>query len=102
MFIYRKSRVNPTKLFGDRITPVQYSERTVKVKYGKGGQDMVQVFKDFEFSPFDGNPFIGSFEAGKITFEFEVPVELGDPLALSRGRLQVSSAVPNGPERPAT
>ena len=74
----------------------------MKVKYGKGGQDMVQVFKDFEFSPFDGNPFIGSFEAGKITFEFDVPVELGDPLALSRGRLQVSSAVPNGPERPAT
>jgi hypothetical protein len=53
-------------------------------------RNKVQVFKDFEFSSFDANPFIGSFEAGKITFEFDVPVELGD-------RLQVSSAVPNGP-----
>ncbi len=69
VFIYRKARVNPTNLFGEiALRPVQYPKRTVKVRYREGGQDKVEKFKDFKFTPFDRNPYIGSFKAGKVTF----------------------------------
>lgn len=67
-YIYRRARVSPTNLFGEiALRPSQYPKRKVRVRYTEHGQPREQVFDDFRFSPFDRNPFIGSFEAGSIS-----------------------------------
>ncbi|MHC4952553.1 MAG: endonuclease/exonuclease/phosphatase family protein [Planctomycetota bacterium] len=68
-YIYRKSKVKPRELFGElALRPREYPKRTVRVRYKKGKTEKVEVFKKFRFTPFDRNPFIGSFRSGNIDF----------------------------------
>ncbi len=68
-FIFRKDKVTPGKLFSElSFRPIQYPKRNVTVNWSKKGKPQKQVFKKFRFSPFDRNPYIGSFQAGKINF----------------------------------
>ena len=69
-FVHRKNKVTPTNLFGEvALRDREFPKRTVRVKWtDKQGTQRVDVFKGFKFRPFDRNPFIGSFEAGKLTF----------------------------------
>jgi endonuclease/exonuclease/phosphatase family metal-dependent hydrolase len=68
-FVYRTSTVVPTELFGElALRPREYPKRTVAVRYTVNGQKRVEKFKNLRFTPFDRNPFIGSFEAGAIDF----------------------------------
>lgn len=69
-YVFRKSKVRPTNLFGElALRPREYPKRTVKVRWvDDNRRDRVQTFKRFRFTPFDRNPFIGSFTAGNINF----------------------------------
>ncbi len=69
-FVYRKSRVAPSHLFGElSLRPREYPKRTVKVRWkDKSGKSRIDVFKNHRFVPFDRNPFIGSFVSGSIDF----------------------------------
>jgi endonuclease/exonuclease/phosphatase family metal-dependent hydrolase len=70
VYVYRKGKVTPTNLYGElAILPRSYPKRTVKVRWvDTNKKERVQTFKSFKYSPFDRNPFIGSFQAGKIDF----------------------------------
>ena len=66
-YVYRSNKVEPGNLFGEvALRPREYPKRSVKVHYRKSGTDKIQVFQDFRFTPFDRNPFIGSFSSGAI------------------------------------
>ena len=66
-FIYNKAKVAPGNLFGEvALRTKEYPRRNVKVTYRSGGQDKVQMFKNVRFTPFDRNPFIGSFSCGQV------------------------------------
>lgn len=66
-YIYRRNKVSQGNLFGEiALRPREYPKRDVKVKYRKNRQDLVQVFRGMRYTPFDRNPFIGSFVSGKI------------------------------------
>lgn len=68
-FVYRRKKVKPLHLFAElALRPREYPKRTVKVRWQSNGQPQVQVFPKLVFQPFDRNPFIGSFAAGKIDF----------------------------------
>jgi len=68
-FIYRKKKVEPRNLFAElALRPREYPKRDVTVRWKQGGQVKTQTFKKLVFQPFDRNPFIGSFAAGKIDF----------------------------------
>ena len=68
-YIYRRSRVEPTNLFGEIAFPARHHpKRKVRVRYQEDGQEKEQVFDNFKFAPFDRNPFIGSFQTGQVTF----------------------------------
>lgn len=68
-YVYRTSKVKPRELFGElALRPREYPKRTVKVRYTVRGEKRVDTFKSLRFHPFDRNPFIGSFKAGKIDF----------------------------------
>ncbi len=69
-FVYRKTKVTPTNLFGElALRPREYPKRTVRVKWrDKNKNDQVDVFKSLRFVPFDRNPYIGSFRSGSIDF----------------------------------
>lgn len=66
-YVYNVTKVTPGNLFGEvALRPREYPKRNVRVHYRQGGQDKVQTLKDVRFTPFDRNPFIGSFNAGKV------------------------------------
>ena len=68
-FVYLKSKVSPRQLFGEvALRSREYPKRTVKVRFKEGGEYKINTYKDVRFVPFDRNPFIGSFQAGKINF----------------------------------
>ena len=69
-FLFRTDRVKPANLFGElSIHPRQYPKRTIKVRFSDAmKRERVQTFKDLRFTPFDRNPYIGSFESGRIRF----------------------------------
>jgi endonuclease/exonuclease/phosphatase family metal-dependent hydrolase len=69
-YVYRTSKVVATSLFGElALRPREYPKRTVKVRWkDKNGNPKVDTFKSLRFTPFDRNPFIGSFQAGDIRF----------------------------------
>lgn len=66
-FVYNANKVVPGQLFGEiALRPREYPRRDVKVHYRQSRQDKVQTFKDMRFTPFDRNPFIGSFSCGEV------------------------------------
>ena len=68
-YVFNTRRVGPGNLFGEvALRPREYLKRNVKVHYRQSRQDKVQTFKNVWFTPFDGNPFIGSFNCGEIDF----------------------------------
>ena len=68
-FIYDTTKVKPLNMFGElALRAYEFPKRTVKVRYRKDGRDMIDTFTDLRFVPFDRNPFIGTFQAGKINF----------------------------------
>jgi len=69
-FVYRKSRVTPTNLFGEvALRAAEYPRRTVNVRWkDKKGNDRVDKFEKLRFVPFDRNPAIGSFKCGSFDF----------------------------------
>lgn len=68
-FVFDKGKVQLLQLFGElALRKHEFPKRTVRVRYRKGGQDRVEIYKNLRFVPFDRNPFIGSFKSGKISF----------------------------------
>jgi endonuclease/exonuclease/phosphatase family metal-dependent hydrolase len=66
-YVYNTNKVTPGNLFGEiALRPREYPTRNVKVHYRKRGRDKMQTFKKMRFTPFDRNPFIGSFSCGKV------------------------------------
>ncbi len=66
-FVYNANKVVPGNLFGEiALRPREYPKRDVKVHYRESRQDKVQTFKKLRFTPFDRNPFIGSFSCGEV------------------------------------
>ena len=66
-FVYNTNKVVPGNLFGEiALRPREYPKRNVIVHYRSGGQDKVQTFPNVRFTPFDRNPFIGSFSCGEV------------------------------------
>ena len=66
-FVYNTNKVVPGNLFGEiALRPREYPKRNVKVHYRESRQDKVQTFKNMRFTPFDRNPFIGSFICGEV------------------------------------
>ena len=66
-FVYNTNKVVPGNLFGEiALRPREYPKRNVKVHYRESRQDKVQTFKNLRFTPFDRNPFIGSFSCGEV------------------------------------
>jgi len=68
-YVYNTEKVSPGKLFGEiALRPREYPKRNVKVHYREKRKDKIQVFKNIRFTPFDRNPYIGSFSCGEIDF----------------------------------
>lgn len=68
-FVYRTNKVEPANLFGElSLRPREYPKRTVKVRWTDRGVQKIDTFKNHRFTPFDRNPFIGSFRCGKLDF----------------------------------
>lgn len=68
-FVFDRRKVRPMKLFGElALRPREYPKRTVKVRYTDGGVEKIDTFRNFRFTPFDRNPYIGTFRAGAIDF----------------------------------
>ena len=68
-FVFRRSKVVPTSLEGElALRPRSYPKRTVRVRYRRGNRELVDVFPRFQFTPFDRNPYIASFQAGQVDF----------------------------------
>ena len=66
-YVYRVAKVTPGNLWGEiALRPREYPKRDVVVHYRANRQDRVQTFRRFKYTPFDRNPFIGSFKAGEI------------------------------------
>jgi endonuclease/exonuclease/phosphatase family metal-dependent hydrolase len=66
-FIYNRHKVRPGNLFGEiALRPREYPRRNVKVHYRRNRKDRVQTFRNVRFTPFDRNPFIGSFSCGQV------------------------------------
>jgi len=68
-YVYNTTKVSPGQLFGEiALRPREYPKKNVKVHYRQNRKDKVQTFKNVRFTPFDRNPFIGSFTCGNIDF----------------------------------
>jgi Endonuclease/Exonuclease/phosphatase family. len=68
-YVFNRTKVRPEKLFGEvALRPREYPKRNVTVHYRQNRQAKVQTFTDVKFTPFDRNPFIGSFSCNKIDF----------------------------------
>ena len=68
-FLYRTDKVTLDKLWGEvALNKNEYPKRTVIAHYREDGQDKQERFENLRFVPFDRNPYIGSFRAGKLGF----------------------------------
>jgi len=68
-FVFKKRKVKPGKLFAEIAIPEKdFPSHTVVVPYKVKKQQRVDVFYNLRFTPFDRNPFIGTFETGAISF----------------------------------
>ena len=68
-FVFKKRKVRPGKLFAEIAVPEKdFPRHTVVVPYKVRKQQRVEVFYNLRFTPFDRNPFIGTFETGNLTF----------------------------------
>ena len=68
-FIYRKDKVVLDKLWGEvALNKNEYPKRTVTAHYRENRQQKSQKFTKFPFTPFDRNPYIGSFRCGNLGF----------------------------------
>lgn len=68
-FIYNRDKVTLGKLFAEIAIPERdFFKHDVVVSYRKYRKQMVEVYYQHEFTPFDRNPFIGTFEAGAFSF----------------------------------
>ncbi|TVZ40293.1 Endonuclease/Exonuclease/phosphatase family protein [Alteromonadaceae bacterium 2753L.S.0a.02] len=68
-YVYNAHKVQPGNLFGEvALRPREYPKRDVRVHYRKNRKNQVQIFKNLRYTPFDRNPFIGSFKSGEIDF----------------------------------
>jgi endonuclease/exonuclease/phosphatase family metal-dependent hydrolase len=68
-FVFRKDKVTPRNLFGElSLRPSEYPKRNVTINWSKNRVPQKEVLKNFRFSPFDRNPFLGTFSAGNIRF----------------------------------
>jgi hypothetical protein len=68
-FVYDTNKVEALNLFGElALRRSEYPKRNVRVRYKQGGVEREQLFEKMKFVPFDRNPFIGTFRAGKIAF----------------------------------
>ncbi|NQV31633.1 MAG: endonuclease/exonuclease/phosphatase family protein [Phycisphaeraceae bacterium] len=68
-YVYDTRKVSLGKLFAEIAIPErQFIKHDVVGSYEKGGQTRVEVYFQHEFTPFDRNPFVGTFSAGKISF----------------------------------
>tara|TARA_Y100001970_G_scaffold294369_1_gene451890 strand:- start:38997 stop:40073 length:1077 start_codon:yes stop_codon:yes gene_type:complete len=68
-YVFNRRKVKLGKLFGEvALRPRIYPKRDVKVHYRQNRQNKVQVFKGLRYTPFDRNPFIGSFSCNDLEF----------------------------------
>ena len=68
-FVFKKRKVQPGRLFAEiAIAEKDFPSHTVIVPYRVKKQQRVDVFYNLRFTPFDRNPFIGSFESGALSF----------------------------------
>lgn len=68
-FVFRTAKVKKGRLFAEiAIRRLDFPRRDVIVQYEKSGENRLEVYYQFEFIPFDRNPFVGTFEAGSINF----------------------------------
>ena len=68
-FIYDSEKIKLGKLFAEIAIPErEFIKHDVVVSYKKNRENIVEVYFQHQFTPFDRNPFIGTFEAGKISF----------------------------------
>jgi endonuclease/exonuclease/phosphatase family metal-dependent hydrolase len=68
-FVFKKRKVKPGRLFAEIAIPEKdFPSHTVVVPYRVKKQQRVDVFYNLRFTPFDRNPFIGTFESGALNF----------------------------------
>ncbi len=68
-FLYDTNKVSLGNLFAEvAIAKKDFPRLSVYVPYTYRKENRVEVFYDLEFIPFDRNPFIGTFKAGKLDF----------------------------------
>ena len=68
-FVFKKRRVKPGRLFAEIAIPEKnFPSHTVVVPYKVKKQQRVDVFYNLRFTPFDRNPFIGTFETSRFDF----------------------------------
>ena len=68
-YVFNTEKVSPGKLFGEvALRPREFPSRNVTVHYRERRQNKTQTFSKMKYTPFDRNPFIGSFSSGKIDF----------------------------------
>jgi len=68
-FVFKKRKVKTGRLFAEIAIPEKdFPSQTVVVPYKVKKQQRVDVFYHLRFTPFDRNPYIGTFEAGAFSF----------------------------------
>jgi endonuclease/exonuclease/phosphatase family metal-dependent hydrolase len=68
-FVFKKRKVQPGKLFAEIAIPEKdFPSYTVVVPYKVKKQQRVDVFYNLRFTPFDRNPYIGTFVSGALSF----------------------------------
>ena len=68
-FIYSKEKVKPGRLFAEVAVPEKdFPRYTVVVPYIVRKQQRVEVYYNLRFTPFDRNPFVGTFESDALSF----------------------------------
>ena len=68
-FVFKKRKVKPGKLFAEIAIPEKdFPSYTVVVPYKVKKQQRVDVFYNLRFTPFDRNPYIGTFVSGALSF----------------------------------
>lgn len=68
-FIYDTQKVKLGKMFAEIAIPEKdFIKEDVVVSYTKYKKNMVEVYYKLRFTPFDRNPFVGTFEAGQLSF----------------------------------
>ena len=68
-FIYNREKVILGRLFAEIAIPERdFFKHDVVVSYTKYRKQLVEVYYQHEFTPFDRNPFIGTFKSGNLSF----------------------------------